>query len=459
MRKTYCYILFFRQLAKENKHLSEICSQETKQKKRLSLYNEELQWKLKQNSEVVNAILQGQTPSRKPLHGSDQSLSDESQFKTPSNSFHSRSLHTSSFNEKHFFTPSFDRTLSFRERSNSRTPPNNCDEPKTSKSNESFELDESPPNSPKVKGVVEKSDSVSWVLELNESPEILASRMVRRAGSFRNTTPPKSTPTKSPAIKRPRMKSNNLSLSSSSSAIAGSNSKIDRHRSKSMSLRDSQSPESDGYMNKSWQARSLSLRDSKYPESCQNSDVMCDSWSVKSPANGFVSKSWQSKSVTLRDIDSPEDYMSKSWHYCLCTSTSAKHSNAQDCIRDSIKLENNQDLINDVDVSLPKLPSEIRKKDPDSIPSLPSADVTLLHNFPKNSAGEAMISESNSEDECSSSLEERSPSRSDTETSEEHTRSEEGKKCSKLQYDLFLMTESATNSEIMEDSSSEDLES
>lgn len=31
--------------------------QESKQKKRLSQHNEELQWKLKQNSEVVNALV------------------------------------------------------------------------------------------------------------------------------------------------------------------------------------------------------------------------------------------------------------------------------------------------------------------------------------------------------------------------------------------------------------------
>lgn len=44
---------------------------------------------------------------------------------------------------------------------------------------------ESPPQSPKVKGVVEKSDSVSWVLDLDETPQSVASRLVRRAHSMR----------------------------------------------------------------------------------------------------------------------------------------------------------------------------------------------------------------------------------------------------------------------------------
>lgn len=47
--------------------------------------------------------------------------------------------------------------------------------------------DTSPPTTPVVKGVVEKNASVSYVLEINdeESAEALASRIIRRAGSFR----------------------------------------------------------------------------------------------------------------------------------------------------------------------------------------------------------------------------------------------------------------------------------
>lgn len=398
---------YFRQLTKENKKLQETCNQETKQKKRLSLYNEELQWKLKQNFEVVNAIIQGQTPTRKSLHGSNQSLCDDIPCKAPSGGYLNRSLHTSSFNEKHYGTPHvFERTLSFRERSsqfysNDTTRFTSPGNDKSGSKSEYFDMDDSPPSSPKVKGVVEKSDSVSWVLDMDESPEVLASRMVRRAGSFRNVTPPKSTPTKSPATKRPRTKSNNLSLSASASMIGNQNGKNDDM-----------------------------LQDSQSPEDCH-----------------------------------PGEYLSNSWHYSLRTSTPTK--TGMEAIRGSVKLENNPDLEHDIDVaiSLPALPSEISRKTdvkPDSLPSLPSGDLMLMQSsFPKNSAGEAMISESNSEDECSSSTGERSPSVSDTETSEEPTGSGEGKcleKHSKLQYDLFLMTESTTNSEIMDCSWSEELD-
>ncbi|XP_053960301.1 secreted protein C-like [Anastrepha ludens] len=52
----------------------------------------------------------------------------------------------------------------------------------------SIQMDDfSPPTSPVVKGVIEKPDSVSWVLEMDDdTPEAAASKMVKRAGSFRS---------------------------------------------------------------------------------------------------------------------------------------------------------------------------------------------------------------------------------------------------------------------------------
>lgn len=73
----------------------------------------------------------------------------------------------------------------------------------------------SPPTSPIIKGVVEKSDSVSWVLEMDdETPEVLANRMVRRAGSFRSD---KCSP--SPVPKRQKCQ-NNTSIQQSASATS-----------------------------------------------------------------------------------------------------------------------------------------------------------------------------------------------------------------------------------------------
>ncbi|EAT43022.1 AAEL005505-PA, partial [Aedes aegypti] len=124
-------------LQQKLKLLQDNLKQETKTKTRLSQHNEELQWKLKQNSEKFSHVF---------MNATRVSLDPP----TTSQVNHSRS---------------------------------------SAGSERVFEMDDlSPPTSPVIKGVVEKSDSVSWVLEMDdEPPEISASRMVRRAGSFRSS--------------------------------------------------------------------------------------------------------------------------------------------------------------------------------------------------------------------------------------------------------------------------------
>lgn len=125
----------------------------------------------------------------------------------------SRSLLNSSLNEKHSASRhSLERSFSFREHSY-----NSDNRSRRYRTSQDFNEDDSPPPSPKVKGVVAKSDSVSYVLDLDDSPDIVASRIVRR--SFRNSTSPKTTPTKSPTNKTPK---NPLSTSSSTSSMTKS---------------------------------------------------------------------------------------------------------------------------------------------------------------------------------------------------------------------------------------------
>lgn len=256
--------------------------EEINQKRRLSQYNEELQWKLKQNKEVMNKVL-------------EQTHNDDSIF--------IRSC--SSYNERHSATKQhLERTLSFR---------NN-----KSKTSFDFDVDDdlSPPNSPKVKIIAEKGDSVSYVLDLDESPDIQAQRIVRR--SFRNST---TMPTKSPTNnKRARIR-NPLSLSSSSSAILQSNNKLDSN-------------------NRT--ARSISLQS-----------------------------------------DDGDDYFINA----TSSTPNNKHGN-----NSKLNLDEEEDEDDDV-IELPALPSEIGGNCKKLI-VLPS---------PKHLAGEAMVSESNSEDESSTS--------------------------------------------------------
>ncbi|CAG9759782.1 unnamed protein product [Ceutorhynchus assimilis] len=182
-------------LIQENQKLHESFKEEVHHTRRLSQHNEELQWKLRQNKEVFTKVME----------------------QAEETVFNRSNIYSSSFNEKHNSSKSLERAFSFRESSHKGIPFETSSGSRKSKNSSIFEDELSPPASPIVKGVVEKSDSVSYVLDLDESPELVASRILRR--SFRNTTPPKNTPTKSPCTKKSRIR-NPLSLSSSSNALS-----------------------------------------------------------------------------------------------------------------------------------------------------------------------------------------------------------------------------------------------
>ncbi|XP_075224162.1 toucan [Lycorma delicatula] len=185
-----------KQLIQENRLLLESVHQESKQKKRLSQHNEELQWKLKQNSEVVNALVTDLSSKTNPMI---------------TISPHSHSVAANAAVSQKRSTPEL---LDFFTNRNSMNSP--C---------QNHNQQCSPPQSPKVKAVVEKNDSVSWVLEIDESPEHMVNRLVRRAHSFRQA----SSCTPSPAHqsrtlpnphKRQRSRTSQ-SMSSSTSSLRG----------------------------------------------------------------------------------------------------------------------------------------------------------------------------------------------------------------------------------------------
>lgn len=176
---------------------------------RMSLHNEELQWRLKQNAERYSHT----------LNELSKSYHEQSSFMC--------NRTNASINELDITGPG-----------KSGSSINDCDD-----DTEGI----SPPPSPIIKGVVEKSDSVSWVLEMDdEAPDVLANRLVRRAGSFRTD---KCSP--SPVPKRQKCQ-NNTSIQQSASATsilrqhsepspakASPNSRL---RSKSVSVNQSELP-------------------------------------------------------------------------------------------------------------------------------------------------------------------------------------------------------------------------
>lgn len=271
----------------ENRRLERSLLDETKMKRNISLQNEELQYKLEQNKEIIAKILE-KTTNDDSNHRSEQYLS-------------------SSFNsEKCCSNTSLNMSFkNFHPSGRSSAGPDSGKKPKTS-----MDEEESPPVTPRIKGVVEKSDSVSYVLDLNESPEVVAARLVRR--SFRNSLNSRNSTSKTSGAKKQRTKTTNpLSQSSSASSLM---------------------------------SRSVSSRNADFSDF--NSD--------NSSSPSLYHCSDQKQKVEESDLDFLDDQV--------------------------------------LDLTLPALPSVLG--DEAGLEPLPR---------PKHLAGEALMSESNSEDECTSS--------------------------------------------------------
>ncbi|CAG4982161.1 unnamed protein product [Parnassius apollo] len=130
-------------LRDDNRRLRDAAARDRDHATRLAALNEELRYKLRQKSQVVSLLAGGGYIERTPMR--TRSSSGESVRST---------------------SPAPD------------SPPSPAASP----------APDTPPL-PAVKGVVEKHDSVSWVLEIEETPEEMASRLARRS-SFRASASP-----------------------------------------------------------------------------------------------------------------------------------------------------------------------------------------------------------------------------------------------------------------------------
>ncbi|CAH1185100.1 unnamed protein product [Phyllotreta striolata] len=144
--------------------LKENLKEEQAQRKRILLHNEELLWKLRQNKEVMTKVVEqadGIGLNRSKLSASCRESNSRKML--------------------------LERSLSLREKMPSRLL--NGKEEESRK----FFDDSVDETTPKVKIIVEKSDSVSYMLEMNEDPDAMASRFINRM-------------TSTPKFKRPRIK-------------------------------------------------------------------------------------------------------------------------------------------------------------------------------------------------------------------------------------------------------------
>jgi hypothetical protein len=421
-----------RQLSQDNRLLLESFHQESKQSKRLSLHNEELQWKLKQNFEVALAALSGgsvsssvtaslQTPptnGRRSVHNSAQSLTDTDTSVAGNQLFTSRIPPCSSPAGRSYNSSGSDLSA----------------DPATGGCSVLAEdIEMSPPASPKVKAVVEKSDSVSWVVEMDETPEALLSRLVRRAGSFRGTVPPIASVTSParaktlPPPKRQRHKASSLCLSSSATAIArplaGSQSinvpltSSLRFRSRSISTDSVEDMELDCG---SWNARtSTPLCNSYRDGGCEddmvliiNNNESClkhcgadvygddDSQNVSSVIHNLSGVSNGTTKRETSNYSNEEDSPSKSSGSCG-SSDGSQQDHDHLCFQSRKQISGNLTDQSAAADSLDLGDPEILNLPP--LPGSTNGDLSFLAAqslpAPKESAGEAMISEETSEDE------------------------------------------------------------
>lgn len=275
-----------------------------------------------------------------------------------------------------------------------------------------FEMDDvSPPASPIIKGVVEKSDSVSYVLEIDdEAPEKVASRVVRRVGSFRSSFNEKHMP-HSPIPKRQKCQLNPLATSASATAILRQASEISpsktlvspmlshRTRSKSVCVKDSIQPTND--------VKKIVRSNSSNSEA-----------TVMTPAQKSKHDIWQDQPMCAsspyeRNSLISEETIAATSETSLTSLSTPDHHRYQDNGQD-----HDHDDDNDYDAETYNTTSYRPKRitcdtaalttERDELcPSLPShpsmQDIKKIQNFhPKESAGEAMVSGSNSEDDASS---------------------------------------------------------
>ncbi|XP_013098576.2 serine-rich adhesin for platelets [Stomoxys calcitrans] len=251
--------------------------------------------------------------------------------------------------------------------------------------------DISPPTSPVIKGVIEKTDSVSWVLEMDdETPEVAASKMVKRAGSFRSVE-------RSPSTRRQLSVSasagqtsnsslldaagpNPLSQSMSATSVIREHSKVEtnefnnrlhpRIRSKSVSVKSCEALQQQ-------QQKSSSAKLSRQMSTGSSSRKNLDAVAFKEPVTASSPYSMRPRCSTLKIDNEPhEDIL-------------FRRSNAKLITCDTSALNKGERL-------------EMR-----SLPSHPSVqDLKVIKKCQEiqESAGEAMVSGTNSEDEsCSAS--------------------------------------------------------
>ncbi|XP_065358768.1 mucin-2 [Calliphora vicina] len=291
--------------------------------------------------------------------------------------------------------------------------------------------DISPPTSPVIKGVIEKTDSVSWVLEMDdETPEAAASKMVKRAGSFRSVE-------RSPSTRR------QLSVSASAACgghMANCNSSLmevtgPNPLSQSMSatsvIREHSKVESNEFNNRSHprtRSKSVSIKgcDGSQPQAKSSKKVSRQLSGGSSSRKSELSANWKEPVLTsspyaMRPRSSTLKIDSESEEILFRRSSASKLITC-----DTSALNKGERL-------------EMR-----SLPSHPSVQdlkvIKKCHEI-QESAGEAMVSGTNSEDESCSASSDDVVSTASSSAASDSTTSSNQLKNSRMSFEEVLLIE------------------
>lgn len=265
--------------------------------------------------------------------------------------------------------------------------------------------DISPPLSPIDKGMIEKTNSVSWVLEMdNDTPETAASKMVKRAGSFRSVVE------RSPSMRRQLSLSANAATGSNICNTGNSEGPIPLSQSMSATSvirqHSNETAEVLGCANTRIRSKSVSIKSSE-PATVDSKKLLCPTFSGSYRKNEQASTVWKdpigassplcssmrSRSSTLKKDDTP----------VMCEEARCRRSSRKLITCDTSSLNSGERL------EMRALPTH---------PSVHDLKAQKKCQEIQESAGEAMVSGTNSEDEgCSASSDEVASSTASTTSS------------------------------------------
>ncbi|XP_046812254.1 COP1-interactive protein 1 isoform X2 [Lucilia cuprina] len=291
--------------------------------------------------------------------------------------------------------------------------------------------DISPPTSPVIKGVIEKTDSVSWVLEMDdETPEAAASKMVKRAGSFRSVERSPSTRRQLSVSASAAYSGNMTNCNSSLMEVAGPN-PLSQSMSATSVIREHSKVEVNEFNNRSHpriRSKSVSIKgcESIQPQPKSSKKVSRQLSGGSSSRKNELSTNWK------------EPVLTSSPYVMRPRSSTLKIDNESEEVL--FRRSSASKLIT-CDTSALNKGERLEMRSLPSHPSVQDLKVIKKCQEIQESAGEAMVSGTNSEDESCSASSDDVVSTASSSAASDSTTSSNQLKNSRMSFEEVLLIE------------------